>query len=86
MNDSIDLLERIKEIDPKSRILFTSFTYKQDFFETQIFPHFKEKSYPLILIDQKEYQKNIHEFGKSKNTERFQWLMKRSYLKLIYKR
>ena len=70
MNNSIDLLECITEIDPKSRTLFTSYTYKQDFFVNQIFPHFKEKSYPLILIDQKEYQKNIHEFGKSKYAER----------------
>jgi HKD family nuclease len=70
MSESMDLLERINEIDPKSKVLFTSFTYKQDFFEMKIFPHFKEKTYPLILIDHKEYQKNIHEFAKSKNTER----------------
>ena len=70
MSDSIDLLERIAEIDPKSKVLFASFTYKQDFFVNHIFPHFKDKSYPLILIDKSEYQKNIHEIGKSKYADR----------------
>jgi phosphatidylserine/phosphatidylglycerophosphate/cardiolipin synthase-like enzyme len=70
MSNQIDLIEEINKIPPQCPTLFTTFTYSQDFFEREVFPRFKDKSYPLILIDQNEYQKSIKEFRKSKFAER----------------
>lgn len=66
MTEKIDLIEEIREVSPFSHILITSFRYSQQFFEKHVFPHFKDKTLPLILVDYKEYQNNALEFGNSK--------------------
>ncbi len=66
MTEKIDLLEEIQKVSPFSHILITTFKYSQQFFEKQVFPHFKDKTLPLILVDYKEYQNNALEFGTSK--------------------
>lgn len=45
-----------------SRVLFTTFKYDQDFFENHIFPHFRNRTFPLILVDYSEYVKSLLKF------------------------
>jgi len=52
------LLDEIRSVRRDSRVLFTTFKYNQDFFENHIFPHFKNKTFPLILVDYSEYIKS----------------------------
>lgn len=66
MTEKIDLIEEIQRVSPFSHILIATFRYSQQFFEKQIFPHFKDKTLPLILVDYKEYQNNALGFGTSK--------------------
>ncbi|MEM2129650.1 MAG: phospholipase D-like domain-containing protein [Candidatus Bathyarchaeia archaeon] len=66
MRESIDLIDEIWKIYPYSRILFTTYKYNQYFFEKHIFPHFRGKSCPLLLIDYNEYQNSLREGGISK--------------------
>ncbi|WP_155937437.1 phospholipase D family protein, partial [Methanoculleus sp. MH98A] len=61
MNALFDILEQVKEIDPRARVLITSYKFNPDFFEKHIFSHFHGWSYPLLFIDAAEYQ----EVGKS---------------------
>jgi len=66
LTEKIELIEEIQRISPFSQILITTYKYSQPFFEKHIFPHFKDKTLPLILVDYKEYQNNALEFGNSK--------------------
>jgi len=66
MKESIDLIDEIWRIHPYSRVLFTTYKYNQYFFEKHIFPHFRGKSCPLLLIDYNEYQNSLREGGVSK--------------------
>jgi len=56
---SINLLEEVRNVRRDSRVLFTTFKYNQDFFENHIFPNFKNKTFPLILVDYFEYIKTL---------------------------
>lgn len=56
MSAFFDVVESVKEIDPRARVLFTSYKFNQDFFEKHIFSHFHGRSYPLLFIDATEYQ------------------------------
>lgn len=69
MENEIELLEEVYNLKANSKILITSFKYNQYFFERHIFNHFKDKSFPLLLIDYNEYQNNILESIKSKYAE-----------------
>jgi len=69
MENEIDILEEVYNIKANSKVLITSFKYNQYFFEKHIFTHFKDKSFPLILIDYNEYQNNILDSIKSKYAE-----------------
>ncbi len=66
MKESIDLLDEIFRIDPSSRVLFTTFKYNQYFFEKHVFPRFRGKSLPLVLVDYAEYQNSLRESGTSR--------------------
>lgn len=68
MNEKIDLMEEVKKIPRTGKILFTSFNFNQNFFEKYIFPRFKDKTHPLILIDYRHYISSIRK-GKSSNVE-----------------
>lgn len=65
MSEEIDLIEFIREIDDFDYVFINSFRYNQNFFEREIFPIFKGKSFPIILIDYNEYQNVALEFGES---------------------
>lgn len=70
MNNSFDIIEHIRQLDPKSDVLITSYKFNSDFFEKYVFSHFRPPSYPLILIDSNEYQENEDSFQNSKNAGR----------------
>jgi HKD family nuclease/antitoxin component of MazEF toxin-antitoxin module len=70
MVDDIDLINHIEEVDPSSYVLFTTFTFNQVFFESYIFPHFKDRTLPLVLVDYGEYQSHVIEYGISRYAER----------------
>jgi len=69
MENEIELLEEVYNIKANSKVLITSFKYNQYFFEKHIFNHFRDKSFPLLLVDYNEYQHNILESIKSKYAE-----------------
>jgi len=69
MDECIDLLDEIYRIKADSELLITSFKYNQYFFEKHIFTHFKNKTFPILLIDYNEYQNNVLEFYKSRYAE-----------------
>ena len=52
----VNLLEEIRRIDARSRVLFTSYEFSQHFFERHVFPRFDGKALPLVLIDHQQYQ------------------------------
>lgn len=68
MSETIDLLEEVQKLPKESKLLFTSYEFLQPFFEKHIFPIFKNKTYPLILLDYSSYIQNIKQI-KSRNVE-----------------
>jgi hypothetical protein len=68
MSETIDLLEEVQKLPKENKLLFTSYEFTQPFFEKHIFPIFKNKTYPLILLDYSSYIQNIKQI-KSRNVE-----------------
>ena len=65
----IDLLNEIKKARRDSRVLFTTYKYNQHFFENHIFSHFKNRTFPLVLVDYTEYARTLQQASKSKLAE-----------------
>lgn len=70
MIDFYNTLEKIKDIDPKSHVFITTYQFDPDFFEKQIFSHFKQQSFPLICVDSGEYEGKIKAFMEVKSAGR----------------
>lgn len=65
MPEGIDLIDFLREVPQINYVLINSFKYNPHFFENEIFPIFKGKTLPILLIDYYEYQKLALEFGES---------------------